>query len=234
MRGRLGDSVAPLRIVEVERLGGEGAEAAGLRRLGTLAVLVIIGNRLQPPLDRRRDAAVAHHDVVVPQMVEQRRELFLEQRQPMLHPREPAPVAHRLVERIAGRGRAERLAIVRTEPLDRVVVEQSLGRGEQREAVDPPGGTLVLGREGAHALDLVAEEIEPQCLFLAAWEQIDDAAAHRILAVIVDGVGTDVAVRLKQRAKLVAIDPRARFQRCDELTDTERRQHALRRGVRGG
>jgi hypothetical protein len=54
------------------------------------------------------------------------------------------------------------------------------------------------GIEGADALDLVAEEIEAERLFGAAREQIDQPAAHRKLACIVDGVEADIAVGLEQ------------------------------------
>ena len=98
---------------------------------------------------------------------------------------EPPPVRDRLIERIAGRGGAEHLAIARAEALDAVLVEQGLGGGEQGEAVDPVDAALVAGIEAADALDLVAEEIEPERLLLARREQIDQAAAHRELAGIV-------------------------------------------------
>ena len=78
-----------------------------------------------------------------------------------------AAVRHRLVERIAGRGGAEQFAIGGAEALDAVLVEQGLGGGQQGEAVDPVDAALGRGIEAAHALDLVAEEIEPQRLLLA-------------------------------------------------------------------
>ena len=59
-------------------------------------------------------------------------------------------------------------------------------------------------------------------------------AAHRIFALVVDGVGADVAVGLEQRGQLVAADPLAGFQAGDELADAERGQRALGRGVGGG
>ena len=234
MRARRVEARRPFLGVEIQRLGGEWPIAARLRRLGALAVLVIIGDRFHPPLGGAGDAKVAHHHVVGGEMVEQRRQLLLEQRQPMFHAGEPPPVADRLIQGIAGRGRAELVAIARAEALDRLLVEQRFRRGEQREAVDPPGGPLVLGAEGAHRLDLVAEEVEPQRLVLAARIQIDDAAAHRIFALVVDRLGADIAIRLEQPREVVAVDPCARLQRRDELADAERGEHALRRRIGGG
>ena len=132
----------------------------------------------------------------------------------MLHAGEAAAVADRLIERIAGRGRAEALAIAAAEALDAVLVEQRFGGGQQGEAVDPAGGALVGGIEGADALDLVAEEIEAQRLLLARWEQIDQAAAHREFAGIGDGLGADIAIGLEQRGEPVAADPLAGRERA--------------------
>ena len=234
VRLRGGQCVRPFLRAEIQRLGGKGPVAAGLRRLGAFAVLEIIGDRLQSAFRRLRDARLAHDDRIVAEMVEQRRQLFLEQRQPMLHPRLPPPVGHRLIDRIARRGRAEGLAVAAAEPLDRLRIEQRLGRGKQSEAVDPPGGPLVLRIEGPHALDLVAEEIEPQRLFLARRIQIDQPAAHRIFALVVDGIGADIAVGLEQRRQIVTPDPLAGGQSRDELAQAKRGQHALRRGVDRG
>ena len=199
MRGRGLQPGIPFLGRQVERLGGKGAEAPRLRRLGAFAVLIIVGDRIEPAAGRRRDAIVAHDHRTVAEMVEQRRELVLEQREPMLHARHAPPLRNRLIERVAGRGRAKGLAVAGAEALDRFLVEQRFGGGEQGEAVDPPRRPLVGGIEGADALNLVAEEIEPQRLFLAAGEQVDQAAAHREFALVVDRLGADIAVGLEQR-----------------------------------
>ena len=47
-------------------------------------------------------------------------------------------------------------------------------------------GALREGREGAHLLDLVAEELDPQRLAAGGREDVDDAAAHGELAAVVD------------------------------------------------
>ena len=79
----------------------------------------------------------------------------------MFHARQPAAFADRLVQRIAGGGGAEFLAVAGAEALDRIFVEQGFGGGQEREAVDAADGALVGGVEGADAFDLVAEEVEP-------------------------------------------------------------------------
>ena len=122
---------------------------------------------------------------MVAEMVEQGRQLLLEQRQPMLHARQPPPVADRLVERIAGGVGAELLAIAGAEALDRLLVEQGLAGRHQGEGLGLAGRALVGGVEPAHRLDLVAEEVEPERRLLARREQVDDRAAHRIFAGVV-------------------------------------------------
>ena len=167
-------------------------------------------------------------------MIEQGRQPLLEQRQPMVDAGDPPPVRDRLVERIAGRVGAEQFAIGGAEALDAVLVEQGLGGGQQGEALDPVDAALGGGIEAAHALDLVAEEIEPQRLLLAGREEVDEAAAHRELAGIAHRLGAAIAIGLEQRGQPVAVDPLAGRQPRDELADAERRQRPLRRRVDRG
>ncbi len=232
LRGR--NAFAPFVRVEVERLGGERAITARLRGLGAFTVLVIVGDRLEPALGGGGRARVAYHYRIGAEMVPQSRELLFEQRQPMLHSGKPPPVADRLIERVARRGRAEPLAVRTAEALDRRLVQQRFARGKQREALDAPRRALVGGIERANALDLIPEKVEPERLLLPAREQVDDAAAHRILARVVDGVSPDIAVGGEQGREVVASDPLAGPERRDQLADAERGQRPLRRGVDGG
>src|SRR5438876_9103063 len=101
----------------------------------------------------------------------------------MLHSGHASPVGQSLVERVLRRRRAELLAIARSKSLDAVVVEQSLRRGHQGEALGLVGRALIGGVEMPNAVDLVAEEIEPQRQFLACREQIDERTAYRIFAM---------------------------------------------------
>ncbi len=153
----------------------------------------------------------------------------------MVEPGQPPPVRHRLIDRVAGRGGAEALAVARAEAPDAVLVEQGLGGGQEGEAAFlVAGGALGRRIEAAHALDLVAEEVEPQPLALARREEVDDSAAHRIFAGILDGVGAVVAVGAEQGRQFRHVDPLARRETGDELADPERGQGALGRGVDGG
>ncbi len=68
-----------------------------------------------------------------------------------------------------------------------------LGRRVQRRLRDRMESALREGREGAHRLDLVAEELDAQRLAPRGREDVDDAAAHGELAAVVDALHALVA-----------------------------------------
>src|SRR6185369_11048347 len=111
----------------------------------------------------------------------------------------------RLVERVLGRGRSERLAIARPEAPDRVRVEQRLGRRQQGEGGGLVGRALVGGVEAAQGVDLIAEEVEAQGQLFAGREQVDQRAADRIFAMLGDGVGALVAERVQLLDQRLAV-----------------------------
>ena len=234
VRGRIAQAALPFVGKQVELVGAERAITAGVGRLGAHAVGLIVGDRLEPLLGRRLARTIAQDHRIGGQMVEQRLQPLLEQRQPMLHAGQSSPVADRLIQRVAGRGRAEAFPIAGTEALDAVFVEQGFRRGQQGEAVDAPGRALVGGVEGAHALDLVAEEVEPQPLFGTRGKQIDQPAAHRELAGVMDGIDAVIAIGLEQLRQPVERDALAGCEARDQLTDAERGQRALDRRVDRG
>ena len=145
----------------------------------------------------------------------------------MVHARLTPAFADRLIERIAGRLRAEQVAIGRAEALDRGFVEQRFGGGEQAERLGGAKAALVGGVEAADAFNLVAEEIDAQPRFFARGEQVDDAAADRELALVGDGVDAAEAIGDEQFGKRIAIDPLPRRKRRRELADAERGEGAL-------
>ncbi|MCY1173416.1 hypothetical protein D9M73_135750 [compost metagenome] len=232
-----GGLVKPLGKVlggQIQAVDGERAIAARVARLRLHAVGVIIGDRFEALFCGCDRSGIAQDHRAVAQMIEQRGEFVLEQRQPMLHPRQAPPVADRLIERIAGRGRAEAFAVARAEAFDAVLVDQRFGSRQQHEAVDAPGGALIGGVEGADAFDFVAEEIEPERVFLAAREQVDQAAAHGKFTCIGNGFDADIAIGLQECGEPVAPDPLLGRKPRDQLADAKRRQRALRHRIDGG
>ncbi len=82
---------------------------------------------------------------------------------------------------------AERLG-----PAAYVVGEQELAARRRPEPLDRLEGALVGDRERADLVDVVAEELHPQRVLLGGREDVDDAAAHRELAALLDQVDAGV------------------------------------------
>ena len=111
MHRPLAGSVLPLGLRQVECVRIEWPIAAGLGDHRTGAVRVIIGDRFPTGFECAVAVAVANHDIIVAEMVEQGRQPLLEQGQPMLHASHPPSVGQCLLERVAGRRGAEQLAV---------------------------------------------------------------------------------------------------------------------------
>src|SRR5581483_8792206 len=131
------------------------------------------------------------------QIIEQRLQPLVEQRQPVLETGIALPGADRLVKRIVLANRAEQLAIARAEARDRRLIERRLADRLEREAVDARGADLRHRIEAADRLDRVAEEIDAQRLLGPRREEIDDATAHRVLAGLAHRLGPAITVAIE-------------------------------------
>ena len=167
-------------------------------------------------------------------IVEQRVELVVEQRQPVLHAGMAAAFADRLVEQVARVGRAERRHIAGAEAPDRVGRELEFGDRHEIERAHLHHGALRLRIEAADRLQRVAEEIEPHRLVHAGGEQVEDAAAHRVVAGLAHRRGAVEAVELEPADDAVHAEHVAGRGRQRLLADQVARRHALQRGVDGG
>ena len=225
------DQRLPFVAVEIERLGRERTIASRLLGLGPLPVVEIIEDRIESRFGGAAVSGIADDEIIVRQMIEQGRQLLFEQGKPVIDSSDPAPVRNRLVDRIAGRGGAEPLAIGGAEALDAVFVEQGFRGRQQSEAFDPVDASLGGGIEAAHAFDLVAEEIQPERFRLARREEIDQAAPDRELSGIANRLGSSISVRLEQSGQPVDSHPLPRGQSGDKLADPERRQGSLEHRV---
>ena len=151
----------------------------------------------------------------------------------MLHSGHPATGRQRLVQGVLGRRRSEGLAIAGTEALDTVLVQQRLGRRHQSEGVRLVGRSLVGGIEQSKAVDLIAEEVEPERLLRARREQVDQRPAHGIFAMFRHRIRSLVAERVQLFDQGLALDPIAHGHAPSELADPEGRQRPLSRRARG-
>ena len=109
-----------------------------------------------------------------------------------------------------------------------VFIQKGFGRWKQRELFDDPHCALIRRVKCADTLDLVTEKIEPEGMTLARRIEIDKTSADSELPGVCDGVAADIAVCLKQVCQLIAINPHTRLEIGRKLTNSKRRQRALR------
>src|SRR5215471_20149034 len=108
-----------------------------------------------------------------------------------------APLGNRLIERIVRRGSAELRHITGAEQADSVAGELKLGDRDQVERAQLVGRALRLRIEAPDRFQRVAEKIEPYRGIHAGCEQIDDAAAHSIIAGLAHSGGAVKTVELE-------------------------------------
>ena len=198
-----------------------------------LAGLVVVRD-LREPLAGRLFVERLQHNRRAGQIIEQRVHLVVEQRQPVLHAGMAAAFAHRFVQHVVALGGAERRDIAGAELADRLGGELEFGDRHEVEPAHVEHGALRLRIEAADRLQRVAEEIEPHRQVHARREQVEDAAAHRIVARLAHGRGADEAVELQplhdaRHAQHVAGRGGERL-----LANQILRRHALQHRIDGG
>ncbi len=116
------------------------------------------------------------------QVVEDRRRLLEEQRQEVLDARGGDARAQVLVDAALGRVAFHFFAPTRAEGRARLVVERKLAAGQQAHFGHRVQAALRVRVEGADRIDLVAEQVHAIRHRRAHREQIDQSAAHCVLA----------------------------------------------------
>ncbi len=168
------------------------------------------------------------------EIIEQRFQLPVKQRQPMLDAGGAAAFAHRFIEDVVGRGGAERRDIAGAKPPDRFRGELELGHRHEVELAQLFGGALGFRIEAADRFQRVAEEIEPHRVAHAGREQIDDAAADRVVAGLAHGRGAGKSVELEPFGDAGHRQQIAGRRRQRLPPERLTRRHALEDGVDGG
>ena len=92
----------------------------------------------------------------------------------------------------------EQLAVALAEPGDGVVIQLVFSDRCQIQRLDPLGAALAQGVEGADVVDFVAEHVDAVRGLRARRKNVDDAAPQRIVAGLVDGAYTGVAVAVEK------------------------------------
>ena len=164
---------------------------------------------------------------------EQRHQLVMEQRQPVLHAREAAAHRHRLQERVVGH-RPELLQEPTAEALGRRRVEHDLAHRPELQLLHLALRALAQGIEAADGLDRGAEEVEPHGLGAAAGEDVDQAAAHGILAGLDHGTGPAIAVAVEIGEQRIAVAAPAGRHPQRRPPDHDRCRHLLQDGIGRG
>ena len=145
-----------------------------------------------------------------------------------------AAFADRLIEQIVRRRRAERFHIAEAEAPDRLGGELEFRDRNEIERAQLVGAALGFRIEAADRFQLVAEEIEPHRLRHAGRVEIDDAAAHRIVAGLAHRRGARKAVELEPAGDALHVEHIAGRDRQRLRRHHVARRHALERGIDGG
>ena len=165
------------------------------------------------------------------QIVEGRFELLVEERQPVLHAGVAAAFADRLVKGVITSGSAEEREIVAAKAADRVLGQHHLAHGVEFERAALADRALGDRVEGPHRLERVAEEIEPERLLAARYEDVENAAPHRIFADFANRRHALEAVLGQARGDILHRDAVARLAENAMAESTSRRRHLLQERV---
>src|SRR3546814_18934975 len=126
MSGMRSDPRIPFFSVQIELRRFHWPIAAGVRRTRLLAVGIIISNGFEPCIRCTGNATVTHIDSILAQMFEKRHQLLFEKRQPMFPSGQQSSVADRMIERVAGGGRAAAFPIAASETHDSFLFTKGL------------------------------------------------------------------------------------------------------------
>lgn len=201
------------------------------RAFEVVPVLVVPGLELLPEVLRGGVAAgQLQEQAVGGQVVQQAGGLLEEQRQIVLD----AVGADALAD-VAIDGAALRIALEPGPPglaetADGIAVEGELARRQQMDGLDLFDRTLAVRLEGADALDLVVEQVQPVGQFAAHGIDVQQRAAHRELAVLHDLGDTGVAGLLEACPHGLHVQPLADLHRQAAALDVAQRRDPLHQG----
>ena len=198
----------PLRRLEIEPLGrhrlvGHAPGHAPLA-LRLEAGIVVVVDQLVAGLEGFGDLVVGR-DHSLRAVVEQRLQVLVEQRQPVLHADMALAFRDRLVEPVVA-GVAEQLAVAAAESCDAVLGQQHLAHRQQHDFLARAGRALAHRIERADLLQHVAEQVDAQRLCGARREEIYQTAADGELARLHHGLGAAIAVLRQERRQPGGID----------------------------
>ena len=194
--------------------------------------VVVIGNHFQPGVADLVGVVIQTHGSAG-QIVEQRLQGLVKQRQPVLHPDLAAAFGDGGIQGIV-RDRPERFAIAGTEARNGIIVEKNFIGRLQNQRVDTFQTFLGHRVERPQRLDFVTEQIDAQRQGLSRRENIDDAAADGVFAGLPHGTGPVKAVAGEEIAEIVQVDMRSDRKCPARITDDVARRYPLNDRVHSG
>ena len=226
----------PGGVIEVEKPRRAGLVDAvepgfGIHRLA--ARIILIGNAFPARKPGGIELIIEHH-AGFGKVIEERFEALVEEGQPVFGALMLAPLADRLVKRIVAPGGAEFDAVVLAEAADRGLVEDDLAHRRKLHHIELFHRALAHRIEAARRIEHIAEEIEPDRPRPAGRVDIDDAAAHRVIARLGDGGGARKSHAREVIAQGGLVDPPAHLGDEGALAQHIARRQALGGGVEGG
>ena len=157
------------------------------------------------------------------QVVKDRRQSRVEQRQIVLHPRATTAGGDSVVKWVAPR-RAKRLQIARPEPADALLVEQSLADRFERNFLQLLRRALGLGIEGSDRFQGIPEQVQADRLIGTGRKDVDHAPPDRKLTLFRNGRCATIAVDRKVGFEVGNLDDVAAAGRiAGSLDDIHRR-----------
>ena len=145
-----------------------------------------------------------------------------------------APRTDRLVQRIVGAGCAKFQTVALAKTGDRRLVQNHLGHRRQFDQIQFLSGALGCRIKAARAVQRIAEQIEPHRPQIARRIDVDDAAAHRVIAGFHHRRALHKPHAHQKMAQRFFVDPVAHTGRKRRLAQNVARRHPLGRGIQRG
>ena len=204
------------------------------RRVGLLAACLVVIDDQVVPLAQRFVRKVIEHHRRVWQVVEDRFQPLVEERQPVLHAGETTSLRDRRVKPVVARRGAESFDVGTAEAADGFRRQRHLAHRLQRHRLALAAGALAGDIEAADRFQRVAEEIEAQPFAPARRVEVKNTAANREFADIAHRRHALEAGILQPRDQLVHVDLVAGTGMEGLGFQQFGRRHALQQGVDGG
>ena len=223
----------PAGAVQVKKIRRHGA----IRDLAFAGWLLAGGKMVRDHFQPRRQyfvGLVIQTNGRARQIIQQGFHGFMEQRHEMLDPWMPAPIGHRLIDRIVRRPLAKKLPPFRAKPADRILPQRHFGHGAQRDLLHFRAAALRRGIETANALNRVAEQIEAHRLGLPGRENIDNAAADGIFPWFHHRAGARITMRFQKSRQHLRRYRLIGGQHMGRADKRGTRRHALHQGIHRG